>query len=492
MFTARTALIAGLAGLAVTMVAAVSPARKAAKVPPVAAMQDMTVGSTGYGSKERVMVGSAILVLGVAALFTGLFTHVASRVLMVGAGALLVFFGVSVLGRTVSLPLSRAVGAPLPRLRGVTGKLARQNAMRNPKRTAASASALMIGVGLVGFITILAASSTASVNSAISRGFAGDIVIDSGGGLTGGVDPALALQLGKLPQVQAATGLAIGFAEVNGKVEQVSGVDPVAGSKIFDVSPIQGSITGLGRTGIAVYKDVATSQHLKLGSTVPVLFKDTGRQKLTVALIYGEATGAPAPRYFMGNEAFNANFPVRYDSRVFAKKAPGVTTAAALAAVRAVATKYSGTTVMDQAAFKADQAKPIQQMLSLVYVLLALAILIALLGIGNTLALSIFERTRELGVMRAVGMTRHQLRAMIRWESVIIALQGTILGLLIGVFFGWALVLAMRSQGITEFSVPVLNLIIVVVLAALAGAVAAIWPSRRAAKLNILRAVVTE
>ena len=491
-FTARTALIAGLAGLAVTMVAAISPARKAAKVPPVAAMQDMTVGSTGYGSKERVMVGSAILVLGVAALFTGLFTHVASRVLMVGAGALLVFFGVSVLGRTVSLPLSRAVGAPLPRLRGVTGKLARQNAMRNPKRTAASASALMIGVGLVGFITILAASSTASVNSAISRGFAGDIVIDSGGGLTGGVDPALALQLGKLPQVQAATGLAIGFAEVNGKVEQVSGVDPVAGSKIFDVNPIQGSIAGLGRTGIAVYKDVATSQHLKLGSTVPVLFKDTGRQKLTVALIYGEATGAPAPRYFMGNEAFNANFPVRYDSRVFAKKAPGVTTAAALAAVRAVATKYSGTTVMDQAAFKADQAKPIQQMLSLVYVLLALAILIALLGIGNTLALSIFERTRELGVMRAVGMTRHQLRAMIRWESVIIALQGTVLGLLIGVFFGWALVLAMRSQGITEFSVPVLNLMIVVVLAALAGAVAAIWPSRRAAKLNILRAVVTE
>ena len=166
-FTARTALIAGLAGLAVTMVAAVSPARKAAKVPPVAAMQDMTVGSTGYGSKERVMVGSAILVLGVAALFTGLFTNVASRVLVVGVGALLVFFGVSVLGRTVSLPLSRAVGAPLPRLRGVTGKLARQNAMRNPKRTAASASALMIGVGLVGFITILAASSTASVNSAI-------------------------------------------------------------------------------------------------------------------------------------------------------------------------------------------------------------------------------------------------------------------------------------------------------------------------------------
>jgi putative ABC transport system permease protein len=269
-------------------------------------------------------------------------------------------------------------------------------------------------------------------------------------------------------------------------------VDPGAASKIFDVSPVRGSIAGLGRDDIAVDSGVATADHLKLGSTVPVVFKDTGTQKLKVALIYGEAAGAPAPRYFMGNQTFNANFRVRYDSRVFVKKAPGVSTAAALAAVRAVATKYSGTTVMDQAAFKADQAKPIQQMLSLVYALLALAILIALLGIGNTLALSIFERTRELGVMRAVGMTRHQLRAMIRWESVIIALQGTVLGLLIGVFFGWALVLAMRNQGITEFSVPVLNLVIVVVLAALAGAVAAIWPSRRAAKLNILRAIVTE
>jgi len=491
-FTAQTALVAGLVGLAVTVVAAVSPARKAAKVSPVAAMHDVTVGSTGYGSKERVMVGSGILTLGVAALFTGLFTNVASRVLVVGAGALLVFFGVSVLGRTVSLPLSRAVGAPLPRLRGVTGKLARQNAMRNPKRTAASASALMIGVGLVGFITILASSSTASVNSAIDRSFAGDIVINSGGGLMGGVDPGLGRQLGTLPQVQAATGVAVGLAQINGKVEQVSGVDPVAGGKIFDVSPVQGSIAGLGRNGIAVYKDVAAAQHLKLGSTVPVLFRDTGRQVLTVALIYGESAGAPAPRYFLGDQAFNANFPIRYDIRVYVKKAPGVSTTDALAAVRAVATRYSGTTVMDQAAYKADQAKPVQQILSLAYVLLALAILIALLGIGNTLALSIFERTRELGVMRAVGMTRHQLRAMVRWESVIIALQGTVLGLLIGVFFGWALVLAMRSQGITEFSVPVLSLVIVVVLAALAGAAAAIWPSRRAAKLNILRAIVTE
>jgi putative ABC transport system permease protein len=225
---------------------------------------------------------------------------------------------------------------------------------------------------------------------------------------------------------------------------------------------------------------------------VPVLFKDTGLQKLRVALIYGDSVAAPSPRYFIGTPAFDANFTLRFDSQVFVKKAPGVTTAAALAAVRKIATSYSGTSVMDQNAYRQSRVKPIQQELMLVYALLVLAILIALLGIGNTLALSTFERTRELGVMRAVGMTRAQLRAMIRWESVIIALQGTVLGLLVGVFFGWALVLAMRNQGITVFSLPMPTLVFVVVLAALAGVAAAILPSRRAAKLNIMHAIVSE
>jgi putative ABC transport system permease protein len=175
------------------------------------------------------------------------------------------------------------------------------------------------------------------------------------------------------------------------------------------------------------------------------------------------------------------------------KKAPGVTTVAALAAVRQVTAQYSvGATVQDQAAYKAAQTKPINQILALIYTLLALAIVIALIGIGNTLALSIFERTRELGVMRAVGMTRSQLRSTIRWESVIVALQGTLLGLLVGVFFGWALVRSQKNSGIPVFSIPYKTLIIMIILAGLAGVVAAILPSRRAAKLNVLRAIVTE
>jgi putative ABC transport system permease protein len=209
-----------------------------------------------------------------------------------------------------------------------------------------------------------------------------------------------------------------------------------------------------------------------------------------VALIYGEKQ--PAGKWFLSTAAYDANFTDHFDYQIFIKNAAGVSSTRALAAVKAVATGYPGTKVLDQAGYKADQTKFVDQMLGLVYALLALAILIALLGIGNTLGLSILERTRELGVMRAVGMTRSQLRSAIRWESVLIALQGTLLGLGVGVFFGWALTRALRDQGFVAFSLPVRSLAVIVVLAALAGVVAAILPARRAARLNVLRAVVTE
>jgi putative ABC transport system permease protein len=413
---------------------------------------------------------------------------------------LLVFLAVSVLGRTIALPLSRAIGSPLPRIKGVTGTLARENTMRNPKRTAASASALMIGVGLIAFITIFASSIKASINASIDRSFAGDFVINSGAGATGGVDPALAQKLTTLPQVAAATGERLGSMVILGQATMIAAVDPRTAGQIFNVSPVQGSIGALGADSIAVYKDDAAKHHLTLGSPVSVVFRDTGPKTLRVALIYGDNQAAPSAfagsktSYFLGTPAYDANFAApHYDSQVLVKKAPGVTTAAALAAVKQLSAQYAiGATVQDQAAYKADQTKTINQLLALVYVLLALAILIALLGIGNTLALSIFERTRELGVMRAVGMTRSQLRSTIRWESVIIALQGTVLGLLVGIFFGWALVRAQKNQGITVFSLPYLTLVMVIVLAGLAGVAAAILPSRRAAKLNILHAIVTE
>ncbi|HZA87201.1 MAG TPA: FtsX-like permease family protein [Acidimicrobiales bacterium] len=488
--TPRTIIVSLVVGMLVTVVAALSPARKAGKVAPVAAMRDVAVGSTGYGSKLRVVVGGVVLALGVVSLLGGLFGGGSSALPLVGLGVLFVFFGVSILGRTIALPLSRMIGALLPRLRGITGTLARENAMRNPKRTAATASALMIGVGLIAFISIFAASTKTSFNAAIDESFTGDFVIDSGAFGTGGLDPALVGQVDDLPEVRAASGVRVGAAEISGGPEQVIGLDPANAFDIIDVRQLQGDSADLDRNSIAVFEDVADDDNLAIGDTVVVLFKDTGRQELTVAMIYGE--NELAGDYLLGIDAYEANFADQYDAFVFVDKADGASPASALAAVERVADNYPGADVRDRTGFKERLTEPVDQLLGLIYVLLLLAIVIALLGIGNTLALSILERTRELGLLRSVGMSRSQLRSTIRWESVIIALQGTVLGLAIGLFFGWALVQALRDEGIDHFTIPYGTLLIVIVVAGFAGVLAAILPARRAAKLDVLRAIVTE
>jgi putative ABC transport system permease protein len=280
------------------------------------------------------------------------------------------------------------------------------------------------------------------------------------------------------------------MALVDGSSVQLAAVDPNTAFKLFNVKPLQGSEQALGVDGIAVYKNVADSKHLKIGDLFPVAFKDTGNRLMRVALIYG--SNQPAGDYFIGISAYQANFANQYDSYIFVKRAAGVTPSAALAAIHSVANQYPGAQVLDQNQWKAQVAQPFNQLLGLVYVLILLAVIIALLGIGNTLALSVYERNHELGILRAVGMTRKQLRATIRWEAVIIALQGTILGLIIAVFFGWALVDALKSQGFSVFSLPYITMVEIVLLGTIAGVLAAVRPARRAAKLKILRAVTSE
>jgi putative ABC transport system permease protein len=409
----------------------------------------------------------------------------------VGLGAVTVVLAVSVLGRTIALPLSRVLGAPLPRLRGITGELARENSMRNPKRTAATASALMVCVAVVGLMNIMASSTRASINAIVNRAFTGDFVADPGGGANGGVDHSLVERVSRLPQVGDATSVRVTSAKVDGKVETVLGVDPATLPAILNLRPQHGTLQGLGTTGIAVHEQVAKDKHLVIGDPVTVVFKDSGQQTFRVALIYGE--NRPTGNYFITMNAFEANVASRLDFGVYIKKAPDVSKPAALLAIETVTKDYPGVKVMDQGAFKASIAKPFNQLLGLVYALLVLALVIAVLGIANTLALSIYERTRELGLLRAVGMTRSQLRSTIRWESVIIALQGTLLGLAVGVFFGWALVQATaKSIGTIVFSVPYVVLAGVVVFGALLGVLAAVMPGRRAAKLAVLSAVVVD
>ena len=481
-----TVVLSLVAGIGVSVASAFFPARKAARVTPVAAMRDVAVEDAAR-SRLRVVAGGAVAALGAAAMASGLFSG--AGVGSVGAGAALVFLGVAMLGPVVARPVSRALGSPLPRLRGIAGTLARENAMRNPKRTSATAAALMIGVALVGSITVLASSTKASIDVSIDRAFTGDYVLESGAMGTGGFSPELARRLNDRPEVGAAVGMRVAQAEVDGSPTMVLGVDPATLAEVFDIGVTEGALRDLGPDQIGVLDDEAEKKGLRVGDTVPVRFAASGRQQLTVAAVYTNKDVAGS--YLLGLAAYEANVADQFDAKVFVTTAPGVDDAAARAAVTEVAAGYGQVEVQDRTQFKANQAGHIDQMLNLVYVLLALAVFIALLGIANTLALSIFERTRELGLLRAVGMTREQVRSTVRWEAVVIALLGTSVGLAIGLIFGWALVEALEPEGINTLAVPGGQLATVVVVAGLAGVAAAVVPARRASRLDVLDAIAS-
>jgi putative ABC transport system permease protein len=501
----RTVLVSLAAGVAVTVVSAVSPARRAARIPPVAAMQDVAA-EPRRPSVMRAVRGAILLAGGAAALGDGLAGPVlantvlagtgpaglgGNRVTLVGAGAVAVFTGIAILGPFCARPVSRLLGTLLA-MRGTTGRLGRQNAMRNPARTAVTAAALMVGVTLVSLTAIVASSVKASVNTIIDSAVRADFVVSSGTALGGssGFSPRLERSVAALRQVSATAGVRAGVAKVYGKVTPVVATDPAQAAPLFNLGVTRGRLAAMTSAGIAVSTQVAASQHLVIGSPVTVTFASTGSKAYTVQVIYGVRD--VAGDYILPLATARANFPQALDVDVFVKLAPGVSAKAGRQAIGKVLAAYPNATLMDQVQYKARQAQQVNQMLNLVYGLLALAVIIALIGIANTLALSVYERTRELGVLRAVGTTRGQLRAIVRAESVIISLFGALEGLLLGMIFGWAIVAVLRSRGVTHLVFPVRQLLIMAVLAGLAGVVAAIAPSRRAARLDILRAVTTE
>src|SRR6266540_265680 len=486
--TARTVVASLLTGLLVSVGSAVLPARRASKVPPIAALRDLANDRSGR-SRRRLAIGVAVTAAGATSLSLGLLSQSERALPAVGLGAAVIFLGVTVLGPVIARPVSRLIGAPLPALTGMPGRLARENAIRNPKRTAATAAALMIGVSLVCLVTIVASSSKASSAAQIDRAFAGDFVIDSGSLGAGGLSHDLAERLGRLPQVKAASGTRQTVAQVGGSTADLLAIDPGTYGKIVDLDLTRGRVEDLDADGIAVREEVATARGWSVGDTVPVRFAQTGEQQFTLAAIYHARN--VAGDYVVGLAAHEANAAGRFDTKVLVVKADGVSAADARAAIDKVTADYPTAKLHDQTQYKQAQAAQIDRFVNLVYVLLALAVLIALLGIANTLALSILERTRELGLLRAVGMTRRQLRSMVRWESVIIALLGAFLGLAIGLLAGWAMVTAVADEG-ARLQLPVGQLAAVTVIAALAGMLAAVLPAHRASRLNVLAAIATE
>jgi len=480
----RTIVVAMLTGVVVTVLAVWLPARRAAKVSPIEALRGTAVERRQH-SKRRTVLGALITTAGVALMAQGLTGGGPGPV---GLGAFLVFFGVAMVGPVITRHFVRIVGWPL-RFRGMAGTLARENTMRSPRRTSAAASALMIGIGLVSFITVFAASAKASVETSIDRAMKTDFIVTTQFGM-GGLSPVAAQRIDELPQTGAVTSIRLFDAKVSGLTSEASAVDPAKAEQSVEFNLQAGSIPALGSDGVAVRVGRADQEHLHLGDTVTMFFPETGDKQLKVVALY--QTKEPLGDFVISMQTYEANIATPVDNYVVISNAPGVASSETRHAVDQVLKDFPTAKLMSEAEFKGAMANQIDKILNLVYVLLAMAVIIALFGIANTLALSVFERTRELGLLRAVGMTRSQLRSTVRWESVLIALLGTTLGTAIGVGFGWALARALEGNGFNTFAVPVQQLAVVVLVAAAAAVGAATFPARRAAKLDVLTAINTD
>jgi putative ABC transport system permease protein len=474
-------------GLAVTMASGLAPALTASRTAPLAALRETAVDRTG-ASRVRAVTGALISAAGVALVLVAVIGGGSNALGPAGIGALATLVGVVVAGPVVAGPASGLIGSPLGRLRGVIGVMARRNAMRNPRRTSGTAAALMIGVSVVTLFTVFAASLRASVDDRVTGAVTADLVVDGGRFGGGGLSPRLAAEVAALPGVESAVGLGTGVARIDGRAAELTVADPPALTGLVDLDVRAGDLDGLGATGIAVSRSLADERRWKLGHAVDVTFADGSTSPFTVAALYERAD--VAGNLLLSRTAWQPHAIQDIDSVVFIGFAPGLDAPAGRAAVEGVAERYGRPEVLTKAEYIESTASFVNTALSIVYVMLALAILIALMGIANTLSLSIHERRREVGLLRAVGETRTQVRSMVRWESVIIAVFGTLGGLGLGVFLGWALVQAASGRNVvTTFAAPATQLLVVLVAGALAGVVAGLRPARRAAHLDVLGAI---
>ena len=485
-FRARTAVVAFAVGIVVTVVASLLPARRAASVPPVAAMRDETWVPAQAGLRLRALLGLVLLAGGVAFLTIGLVGDTGNALSFVGLGAALLFLGVAVISPLLARRLARWIGAPFAAWRGVPGRLGRENAMRNPRRTAATSAALMVGLALIGTVSVLAESVKASAGDVIDRSLGADFILQTDNFVLH--PPALAAALRTRTEFSAVGEARFGQAfKAENNEAALTGMDAAAVRTLMKLRVVDGSLDSLDRGDILLDEDAAKERGVKAGDSLDVEFARTGEKSLRVGGVY-ETNELIGP-YLVSVRTFDANFTVRLNIVTLVNARPGVSPTAARAAINAELTAFPNVTARDQTEVKAEQRKQINQLLGIIYALLALAILIAFFGIVNTLALSVYERVRELGLLRAVGMTRPQVRRMIRYEAVVIAVLGATLGLAVGVILGSALVTALKDEGITRLAYPVPLLLVFLLLAGLSGVIAAALPARRAARINVLEAI---
>jgi putative ABC transport system permease protein len=492
-FGTTTIVIALAAGIVVTVFASLRPALRATRVPPIAAVREGSVLPESRFARFRT-IGSILLTsVGFASLLWGLFgpgLGTAPVLIFMGFGALLVFFGVAMLSVRLIRPLAGALGWPATRIGGVAGVLARDNARRNPQRTASTASALMIGLALVTLVSVLAAGITTSFRGAVDKIWNADYAVTAQNNFSP-IPPAAANAAAKTPGVLAVANVRVGDVKAFGKTFFATAVNPPA-SSIFLLDWIKGSqrtMAALGADGAFTDKGYAKSHHLAIGSPINLMFTNGKQKTFHISGIFDPpAGGSPFGKVTVSQAAWDRDNATPRNLYTFIRVRGGDSPENLKRLEQALAA-YPIAKVQTRKQFVDNQIAGLQSTLNILYVLLALSVIVSLFGIVNTLVLTVYERTREIGMLRAVGMTRRQVRRMIRHESVITALIGGLLGIVLGIVLGALLV---SRVSFIQFSLPVASLIVFAILTIVVGILAAIFPARRAARLNVLEALQYE
>jgi putative ABC transport system permease protein len=490
---ARTIIVSLLVGLVVSVVAGLAPALRATRISPLAALRSGVGAEPGRLARYSLVVSIAVFVLGALLVADGVAGSGGG--LMAGIGALVLFVGIALFSPRLIPGLAKGVGA-LVSWRGVTGQIARENTRRLPGRTAVTAAALMVGLALVTFVSVLAAGAKATVDSAVNSSFAGNLIVEANANNSQGIPASLAASLQKVPGVKVVAPVTFSEADIKGVtgVQEVTGVEPAALSELYRVKWEKGTAARFDRLGAGqtvLTQSFARSHHFVLGQPLSVVTASGSHLRLVVTGIVSDQA------HLLGSltvtrPVLEQMFAQSDDGVDFVGYAKGASNATVQPAVNHLLTKdFPQAESLTAAQFEQQQANAVNSLLGLVYVLLALAVIVSLFGLVNTLALAVHERKRELGLLRAVGASRRQVRQMVRYESVITSLIGAVLGLVTGALLALALEHSIGGPGfVTSF--PVGTLLVLLVVAGLAGVAAAVLPARRAARLEILGAIALD
>ncbi len=480
----RTILIAFAVGVGVTILSAFGPARKASTVPPIAAMQD-SMDAPRPSDTRRNLFGAGTMATGVALGSVGLFASMdgtAPRILALAVGAVLTFVGLALASPAVAKPIIDALGIPLRTL-GAAGELSTQNASRNRRRTASTAASLMVGLALVTTALVVGESLKQSISDTLASEVKADYVSTS----NAPIDPNLVQSVAASPVFASTAAYRYDQIRIDGKVAGVIGTSLVDTGKMFELGVSDGTIDA-GATSVLVHEDEAERRGLAAGDTVAIDFPNGTSEIFRVGAIFGSKNIIDED-FVISTDRWEERFGPANDWWLAVKLADGVTASEANAALADLALDYPQNPFEDQTQYRESVEQEIDQMLVAINAMLVLAIIIALVGIANTLALSVFERTREIGLLRAVGMSRRQTRRMIRWEAAQVALFGSILGIGVGLVFGWGVVSALPESFVSTLGIPLGRIALLLVVCGVSGLGAAALPARRASRLNVLDAI---